>query len=103
MSDSRSLLAHLEWSEDEITNVINGRGFDPRELAWAPTRVGDLVTWLALAATPLKDGQVMILVEDITERKIFEQTLRDALDRAEAASRAKTEFLGNMSHEVRTP
>jgi len=103
MSDSRSLLAHLECTEDEITNVINGRGFDPRELAWSPTRVGDLVTWLALAATPLKDGQVMILVEDITERKIFEQTLRDALDRAEAASRAKTEFLGNMSHEVRTP
>ncbi len=101
--DTRSFLTHLECAEEEITNVINGVGFKSRELAWSPTRVGDLVTWLALAATPLKDGQVMILVEDITERKIFEQTLRDALDRAEAASRAKTEFLGNMSHEVRTP
>ncbi len=29
--------------------------------------------------------------------------LRDALGRAEEASRAKTEFLANMSHEIRTP
>jgi signal transduction histidine kinase/CheY-like chemotaxis protein len=31
------------------------------------------------------------------------ETLRAALDRAEAADRAKTAFLANMSHELRTP
>jgi len=31
------------------------------------------------------------------------QPLREALDRAEAASMAKSEFLANMSHEIRTP
>ena len=32
-----------------------------------------------------------------------QQALRDALDTAEQANRAKTAFLSNMSHEIRTP
>jgi len=46
---------------------------------------------------------LLIISEDITERKKSAIALEAALERARAASVAKSEFLANMSHEIRTP
>lgn len=43
------------------------------------------------------------VVVDISERKGMEVALREAKSRAEEAVAAKTAFLSNMGHEVRTP
>lgn len=52
------------------------------------------------------DGEVVALfgiMQDMTERMLYERELKLAKDAAERAYAAKTQFLANMSHELRTP
>ena len=66
----------LYWESATISPVLNA--------------LGEIVHFIAIK-------------ENITDRKALEANLLEALDRAESANRAKSDFLAVMSHELRTP
>jgi PAS domain S-box-containing protein len=61
---------------------------------------------IAISLSPLETEEGMLFVSavrDVTEQKQYDRRLQEAVEKAEAASRAKTMFLSVMSHEIRTP
>jgi signal transduction histidine kinase/ActR/RegA family two-component response regulator len=57
----------------------------------------------ALSDQPEEAQRAISAIPTLFERKEVEERLREAVERAEAASAAKSLFLANMSHEIRTP
>ncbi len=49
------------------------------------------------------EGNFVIVIKNIDERKVYEDNLKIAKEKAEESDRLKTAFLSNMSHEIRTP
>jgi len=98
--DDREILFHgwLDAKKLNITSLSDYRFVRPdRSVAW--------VMGQAVPETNAEGKTIGYIgtITDITERKIAEEELIKAKEKAEEGDRLKSAFLANMSHEIRTP
>ena len=60
-------------------------------------------TLIAYAAMPLPDGATLLTFADITDAKCYERALEERNEALITADRLKSQFIGHVSYELRTP
>ena len=93
--------ARFERQDREVVESGQMRTFE--EPVSTPNGVRHLRRKKVLVRNAEGPDFLLSISEDVTDRELAKDALKEALARAEAANVAKSEFLANMSHEIRTP
>jgi len=95
-------LFHKEKFWEDITGRITDPNPDVRRHVEGEIRRSDekMMTWLS---KPLPDGATLVAWEDVTSSRLAEAALIERAEALEDADRMKTEFVGHVSYQLRTP
>lgn len=96
-ADGRAIFRRIR--EGDISDLERGE-FSLRNPESGQTK------WAVYAVEPLhfdSKDQILFVLQDVTTERMVRECMREAMDAAESANRAKSEFLSRMSHDIRTP
>lgn len=91
------IFANWEETRQQFIQQIQSRQYGVHRLERSD---GKVLNW---STVPLPDGAMLVTFLDVTDSTLVERSLREKNEALQEADRLKSEFLANVSYELRSP